>query len=107
MAQPARFARRGRSRPQPPAAESDVSIAFGAAFAGACAIGWLVGVNVAWELLAILGVLAALSFAIEAAIHSAPRSGFRRWPARPAPAATTGPAASADRQTGAHHEHAR
>jgi len=48
-------------------AESDVSIAFGALFAGACALGWIVDASIHWELLAVLGAIAGVMLAVEAA----------------------------------------
>ena len=54
------------TRPDHDVAESDVSIAFGALFAGACALGWIVGASIHWELLAILGAIAAVTLAVEA-----------------------------------------
>ncbi|HKC44514.1 MAG TPA: hypothetical protein VKC64_11835 [Burkholderiales bacterium] len=47
-------------------AESDVSVAFSAFFVGACALGWIVGANIHWELLAILGAIAVVTLAVEA-----------------------------------------
>ena len=55
-----------RTRPDGDVVESDVSVVFGAWFASACALGWLVGASIHWELLAILGAIAAVTLAVEA-----------------------------------------
>jgi len=52
--------------PERDMAESDVSVAFSAFFVGACALGWIVGANIHWELLAILGAIAVVTLAVEA-----------------------------------------
>ena len=61
-----------RTRPDGGVAESDVSVALGAFFAGACALGWIVGANIHWELLAILGAIAVVTLAVEA-VYAASR----------------------------------
>jgi len=55
-----------RTRPDREVAESDVSVVFGTFFASACALGWIVGASIHWELLAILGAIAAVTLAVEA-----------------------------------------
>jgi len=88
-----RFVHRVRSRDGEPRslpesiAESDVSMALGAAFLGTLLLGGVVGVESHWELLALLAIVAAVAFAFEAVTL--------QWPPERAPGADSKPSAPA------------
>jgi hypothetical protein len=93
-----RFVHRVRSRDGAPRslpesiAESDVSMALGAAFLGTLLLGGVVGVESHWELLALLAIVAAVAFVFEAVTL--------QWSPERAPGADSKPSAPArkDRQ---------
>jgi hypothetical protein len=62
-----RFRSREGTRHSPESiAESDVSMALGAAFLGTLLLGGVVGVESHWELLVLLAIVAAVAFVFEA-----------------------------------------
>jgi hypothetical protein len=85
-----RFVRRVRSPDAAPRslpesiAESDVSMALGAAFLGTLLLGGVVGVESHWELLALLAIVAAVALVFEAVT-------LQRSPERPPGAESTAP----------------